>query len=246
MGLKAAAREDIVGLIFLRTAICYCVHLFQHLLGLMVKGVGLRQQQLLKLLLQNKNGLGIDDLAAALEISRTAVQQHIASLEREGYIRHDSFGKTAGRPVRIYVLTEEGINLFPKQYSWFSEILLEDVREHEGAEGLKKFMRRLGVRTGKSLLAQVDGKSKEERVEFLIAAMREMGYEAQATRLEGGGEQIAADNCVYHNVAMKYEEVCEFDRALITTVLDNEVEAVECMASGGNCCLFRLLGKDEK
>jgi predicted ArsR family transcriptional regulator len=64
-----------------------------------------RQHQILKLLLENKRGLSIDEFAAALSISRTAVQQHLSNLERDGYIQAGVFNKTAGRPVRTFVLT---------------------------------------------------------------------------------------------------------------------------------------------
>lgn len=212
----------------------------------MTKSIGTRRQQLLKLLLQNKSGMGIDALAAELGISRTAVQQHIASLERDGYLVCDSFAKTAGRPVRLYILTEEGINLFPKQYSWFSELVLDDIKETQGDSGLEDFMHRLGVRTAKSLLPQVEGKNEAEKIDFLINTMQGMGYEAEAvTQTQTNDEEplINACNCVYHTVAMKYEQVCEFDRALISTVLGKKVEQTHCMAKGEHNCQFLLRKK---
>jgi predicted ArsR family transcriptional regulator len=209
----------------------------------MTKSIGTRRQQLLKLLLQNKSGMGIDALAAELGISRTAVQQHIASLERDGYLVSDSFAKTAGRPVRLYILTEEGINLFPKQYSWFSELVLDDIKETQGNAGLEDFMHRLGVRTANSLLPQVEGKTEAEKIDFLINTMQGMGYEAGVapqTQTDGEEPLINACNCVYHTIAMKYEQVCEFDRALISTVLGKEVEQTQCMAKGKHTCQFLL------
>ncbi len=214
----------------------------------MTKGVGTRQQQLLKLLLQNKDGMGIDALAAELDISRTAVQQHIASLERDGYLKCDSFAKTAGRPVRLYVLTEEGVNFFPKQYSWFSELVLEDIKESQGSEGLETFMHRLGVRTGESILPQVAGKTEDEKVTFLVNMLQEMGYEAQVGDQELDGEivpSINVCNCVYHSVAMKYEQVCTFDVALVSTVLGRDMELAQCMAKGDHVCQVFLQNKQK-
>ncbi|RLA20389.1 MAG: ArsR family transcriptional regulator [Gammaproteobacteria bacterium] len=212
----------------------------------MTKGVGVRQQQLLKLLLQNKSGMGIDALAAGLDISRTAVQQHIASLERDGYLICDSFAKTAGRPVRLYVLTEEGVNFFPKQYSWFSELLLDDIKETQGAAGLEAFMHRLGERTGKSLLPQIEGKSEAERIDFLVNLLEEMGYEAQAGNQEVDGSKVPSVevcNCVYHSIAMKYEQVCAFDVALVSTVLGRDMKLAQCMAKGDHICQVLLQNK---
>ena len=44
----------------------------------MTEKIRSRQQQILKLLLENKAGLSIDEIATALNISRNAVQQHFA------------------------------------------------------------------------------------------------------------------------------------------------------------------------
>ncbi|ORU92431.1 MAG: hypothetical protein A6F70_02620 [Cycloclasticus sp. symbiont of Bathymodiolus heckerae] len=210
----------------------------------MLKGVGSRQQELLTFLLHNKQGMSFDALAQELGISRAAVQQHIASLERNKFVEAGSHHKTAGRPVRLYVITEAGINLFPKQYSWFSELVLEDIRETQGDEGLASFMSRLGTRTADSLKPQVEALSDEGKAEFLIKTMREMGYQASIQHNAAGqSDSISACNCVYHNLAMKYEQVCEFDRSLISTVLGKDIEQISCMAKGGRTCEFKLLDK---
>ncbi|MCX7107127.1 MAG: winged helix-turn-helix transcriptional regulator [Methylococcales bacterium] len=97
-----------------------------------------RQQQILKLLLENKAGLSIDEIATVLAISRNAVQQHFSVLEKDGYIQAGVLNKTAGRPVRSYVLTEAGINSFPKQYAWFSELILNDLKNELGSEAFER------------------------------------------------------------------------------------------------------------
>jgi DeoR family transcriptional regulator, suf operon transcriptional repressor len=85
----------------------------------MFYGFGARQQQLLKGLLEHKSGLTVDELTRLLGITRTAVNQHLLALERSGYIAKDKLTKTGGRPGYTYVLTEQGLDLFPKQYAWF-------------------------------------------------------------------------------------------------------------------------------
>jgi len=91
----------------------------------MSQEISSRQNQILKLLLENRKGLCIDNVADALDISRTAVQKHFAALENEGYIKKKTLNKTAGRPVTVYALTDKGINYFPKQYAWFFGINAE-------------------------------------------------------------------------------------------------------------------------
>ena len=211
----------------------------------MIKGVGSRQQALLTLLLNNKQGMSFDELANALSISRAAVQQHISSLEGNNFVTRGQLNKTAGRPVRLYIITEQGINLFPKQYSWFSELVLDDIRETQGEEGLVQFMKRLGERTADSLKPQIEGFNEKEKADFLINTMRDMGYQA-TIHTDDVSQQasISACNCVYHNIAMKYEQVCEFDRSLIGAILNKDVEQMHCMAKGAQACEFKLLDKD--
>ena len=60
---------------------------------------GQRRQSLLNLLLERKDGLTIDQMAAALGITRTAVREHVGALERERLIAAGALaGSTGGRP----------------------------------------------------------------------------------------------------------------------------------------------------
>src|SRR5450631_1163014 len=98
----------------------------------MLLNVSPRQHQILEQLLENRTGLSIDALAKAPDISRAAVQQHIVGLEGDGYIKKNALNKTAGRPVVIYGITDNGINFFPKQYAWFSDLILSELLQEMG------------------------------------------------------------------------------------------------------------------
>jgi predicted ArsR family transcriptional regulator len=124
-----------------------------------------RQQQILALLLENKMGLSIDELARSLKISRAAVQQHFVALERDGLIRKKHLHKTAGRPMNIYELTHKGINQFPKQYAWFSEIILADLLEEISPERFVGYMQKLGEKMAGQLASRLQGKSFDDSIE---------------------------------------------------------------------------------
>jgi len=202
----------------------------------MTEKIGSRQQQILKLLLENKAGLSIDEIAAALAISRNAVQQHFTALERDGYIQTGGLNKTAGRPVRAYILTEAGINSFPKQYAWFSELILSNLKEEMGSEAFQRYLHKLGVSLSQNLLPQFEGKPSGERIDELLKIMEQLGFQAKAV-----DSSIEACNCIYHDLAQKHEEICEFDRTLISSLLDKEIDHVECMATGGAVCRFKII-----
>ncbi|MDD1627572.1 MAG: HTH domain-containing protein [Methylococcaceae bacterium] len=210
----------------------------------MIEKIRPRQQQILKLLLENKAGLSIDEVATALSISRNAVQQHFAVLERDGYIQAGVLNKTAGRPVRSFVLTKAGINSFPKQYAWFSELILADMKNEMGSEVFQRYLHKLGSNLSQSLLPQFEGKQTGERIEALLKVMDGLGFDARNMTDSGNNEQtIEARNCIYHDLAQKHEEICEFDRTLISSLLDKDIDHVECMAKGGAVCCFKIINK---
>jgi predicted ArsR family transcriptional regulator len=203
-----------------------------------------RQHQILNLLLENKAGLSIDEIATALNISRNAVQQHFVVLERDGYIRADLLNKTAGRPVRLFVLTEAGINSFPKQYAWFSELILTDLKNELGSEAFQRYLHKLGSNLSQSLLPQFKGKEIDERIEALLNVMDGLGFNTKnMTGSDGNERTIEAYNCIYHDLAQKHEEICEFDRALMSSLLDKDIDHVACMAKGGVVCRFNIINK---
>jgi DeoR family suf operon transcriptional repressor len=210
----------------------------------MAKKIRSTQYQILKLLLENKTGLNIDEIATALNISRNAVQQHFSVLERDGYIQAGELKKTAGRPVRSYVLTETGINSFPKQYAWFSELILTDLKNEMGSEAFQRYLHRLGNNLSQNFLSRFKGKQTDERIEELLKVMDELGFKTKNLKDSDSNERtIEACNCIYHDLAQKHEEICEFDRTLMSSLLDKDIEHVECMAKGGAVCRFKIINK---
>lgn len=200
-----------------------------------------RQHQILNLLLKNKAGLSIDDIATALSISRNAVQQHFSKLERDGYVEMGRLNKTAGRPVRTFVLSEAGLNSFPKQYAWFSELILGNLKEDMGSDAFKQYLHKLGYSLSQTLLPGFEGMPTNKRIETLLKVMDDLGFQTKATEdPDGHHRTIEASNCIYHALAQKYEEICEFDRVLISSLLGKTIDHVECMAKGGAICSFRI------
>ncbi len=208
----------------------------------MAEKIGARQHEILILLLENKAGLSIDQIASVLNISRNAVQQHFTVLEKDGYIQKGVLNKTAGRPVRSFVLTEAGINSFPKQYAWFSELILTDLKNELGSEAFQRYLHKLGNNLSQSLLPQFEGKQTDERIKALLKVMDALNFNVRNMTDSGTNEQvIGAYNCIYHDLAQKHEELCEFDRTLMSSLLDKDIDHVECMAKGGAVCRFKII-----
>ena len=56
------------------------------------------RRQVLTQLIERKRGVTVDEIIASVGLSRTAVNQHLMVLEREGYVRKAASRKTGGRP----------------------------------------------------------------------------------------------------------------------------------------------------
>ncbi|MBT5469857.1 MAG: HTH domain-containing protein [Nitrospina sp.] len=207
----------------------------------MFYGFGQRQHALLEALLFQKNGLTIDELASKLGITRTAVQQHALTLKQGGYIEKGNLTNTGGRPGQVYVLSKNGIELFPKQYSWLAELLLKSIKDQLGSPGFEEKLKEIGKGLAQNLKPKLQGLSLIEKMQEVSNIMQTLGYKTEL-ELKDGEELpvLKAHNCIYHHLAQDFEEVCQLDCALLESLLDKEIEHEECMVRDGDVCKFKI------
>ena len=192
------------------------------------------RDRILELLLRSEEPLGVQALAAALGVSRNAAHQHVVALEREGLIERASAIRTKGRPSQGFRLSAAGRATFPRQYALLSKQLLAELSRRLGPAELRDAMRRIGETLADSLAPQVDA---AEPVPSIAALMRELGYESKA--VDGaGGLEIEAHNCVFHDLAIADQTICEVDLALLRSLSGRQVEHRRCMARGERSCRF--------
>lgn len=210
----------------------------------MLELLGRRQKDLLKLLLRHKGGLTVDELGTRLQVTRNAIRQHLAVLESDGFVQHGESKATGGRPTQLYVLSQKGRELFPRQYSWLAQLMLDSVKQESGGDALRKRLGALGTKVGNQLRAQNPAlRTRADRVLKLAELMEQLGYNTASTTVLDP-TVISADNCVFHDLALKDPEVCQFDLALLSTFTDSRVDHQECMAKGGHVCRFKFRPKD--
>ena len=200
----------------------------------MLEGLGRTQQDLLHALLHQPAGMSIDDLAQALAITRTAVRQHLAALERDGLVKRGATRPTGRRPEQLHELTDLAREQFPRQYPLLANLLIGEVAGLLGQEALLALMRQLG----RKLAADLEHKVVDEA--RIVEHMNNAGYEAQVFFRSGGAPQIVAHNCVFHHLAKAHPVGCELDLALIGALGGADVSHEECMLRGGQVCRFAL------
>jgi len=207
----------------------------------MLDMLGSRQQDLLTLLLETKSGLTVDELAAGLAITRNAVRQHLAALENSGVVAASETRPSGGRPQQLYILSDKGFELFPRQYTLLAKLLVEAVVQDGGSAGLAKRMKTMGLAASKQLQSEQPlMKTQAERVRKLVIVMKQLGYGAKEVPGAGKTTIIEADNCVFHSLAREHAEICQFDLALMANFSGQPVDHQSCMALGDNVCRFKL------
>lgn len=210
----------------------------------MIEKLGGRQKQLLQELLKKKSGVTVDELSKGLKITRNAIRQHLAALARDGLLSAGTTRPSGGRPQQLYILTDKGREVFPRHYSWFAQLVVEAIKHEHGAEGLRKRLGAMGADVAAQLRTQHPGlKTREQKVRTLATVMSQLGYNATSTGSAHKTPVIEADNCIFHELAVKNPEICHFDLEMMGEFADSKVDHQECMARGGNVCRFRFMPK---
>ncbi|HEY8487353.1 MAG TPA: HTH domain-containing protein [Limnochordales bacterium] len=192
---------------------------------------------LMRLLLYHKDGMTVEELASALGISRSAVQQHLALLEREGMVSASSRRRAAGRPSRVFRLSDAGYEQFPRRYDLLSTRTLQVLQQSMGEQALEQLLSQVAEQVACELMPRVQAAAPSRRVAVVVGLMNELGYEARAA---DDLQSIEAVNCVYHHLAAQTRAVCRFDVRLLSRLLGCCVEQSACMADGAPHCLFHL------
>ncbi|OTG67498.1 helix-turn-helix transcriptional regulator [Acinetobacter silvestris] len=203
----------------------------------MIKTLGQTQQNLLHALHVHPSGLSMGLLVELLEITRTAIRQHIFALETQGFIQKGQIQASGGRPSQFYQLSSKGFDLFPKQYALFSKFLLSAALAEKGEHGLSTWLNQLGMYVAQDFKAQMLNERLPIRLIKTVNIMNTLAYDAALVETEAL-PAIEANNCVYHDLAREYPQVCQFDLALLSELTESKVTHEKCMQKGDPVCRF--------
>ncbi len=195
---------------------------------------GETRAQILHLLRRSR--LTITALAERLRVTDNAVRTHIAVLERDGIVeRVDTQRDTGGKPARVYRLTDQGEELFPKAYALVLEGLVAEIARTDGPARATELLRAVGKRAAAGTSAATN---PNDRVAAAAAALRSLGADLDVERTEGGW-QLQGYACPLSAVSAKHAEVCSLAKALIEEITGQPVTEA-CDRSGRPRCAFRV------
>jgi predicted ArsR family transcriptional regulator len=182
------------------------------------------------------------DLVEHLEVTSTAVRQHLERLEAEGWIEVTGLRRGRGRPRHVYALTRQADRLFPQQYDSLALDLLEAIdRLPEGAGVLDRILatrREMWMERYGPLL---EGKALDEQLAAVTALFNAKGGLTEYAAQPDGTFLLTKRNCSISAVTAEHPRFCQEERAWLQEVLRAPVEALQSRAVGDAACVFRIL-----
>lgn len=189
-------------------------------------------------ILRQKETATAKDLSAALNITLSAVRQQLAIMEGEGLVIAEREIGKPGRPTHHYRLTDKADSHFTKNYVDLSLELIDSLIESAGKSGLKRFLLKRKERFIAKHREALYKKSQAESVVRCVANTQDRsGYMAKV-KVEEKLNIIEEYNCPFIEVARKYPEFCEMERASYEEIFGRKVELDGCRARGANVCRF--------
>lgn len=189
--------------------------------------------------LKRRSGGTVDELAKALGLSPMCIRQHLALLDRDGYVTPREVRRRTGRPHYFYTLTEKADSLFPKSYDRLASGILDELKENGGAEQVRALMRRLGDKLGAQYAEALADKPLRERMEAVVNLLGDGSPLGEWKEMEEGYTLTEYD-CPYHRVSREHPEVCLMHARVLSRVLEADVQRLESRATGGKHCTYLL------
>jgi DeoR family suf operon transcriptional repressor len=205
------------------------------------------QKKILEYLLSHPDGATLEELSAHLGITKTAAKEHVLKVLHLGLLTFTDLKGSVGRPKRRYLLSSEGHESFPKQYSWLSNVLLELLAEDLGEKTVARLMADLGKKVAGSMKPRFEkARSTAELLALVTEALNELGYRAMLKQSDvRKGAVVEATHCVYHSVAKEHPALCGFDISFLEKSSGMSVQMESCIAKGGAVCRFCLKTKKD-
>lgn len=190
---------------------------------------------------QLRGRASIKDVAADLGVTASAVRLHLTQLQATGAVRADKVREGVGRPYYVYSVTPQAHDLFYKDYGDLARLLLQEVSETQGADGLQSVLRRVGDKLADLYRDQVGSQALADRIAAWADLLDQRGVAVEIEKTEDGF-LLREYGCPYQNVAFANRAVCEMERQVMARLLESGVRLTQCVLDGYRGCKFAIAG----
>jgi predicted ArsR family transcriptional regulator len=184
------------------------------------------------------------DLAEILGIQESAARGHLDRLEDRGIVRPVFRREGVGRPRKRYLLTPQGLELFPRRYELLLDSLMQELLAREGEGYVSALFAETARRMAQAVAREVpSGASREERAKILSRALNDLGFRSTVETMSDGEIRVVRNNCVFRHTALSHAYLlCEvFDKHLTEALLGQTgVDLQDAITRGGSRCTHLL------
>jgi len=184
-----------------------------------------------------------EELAEQLDVTVSAVRQHLQSLTAADLVAHREERSGPGRPRHVYRLAPAAEALFPRSYGELTVELLDYIGDEDPDLVARAFERRRRARVERTR-ARLAGLDFDARVAEVARVLDEDGYLAEVEPLPaaaGAGWRIVEHNCAILAVAQRYGHACGAEIAFLREVLpDADVTRVSHILTGAHACTYEV------
>lgn len=175
------------------------------------------------------------DLSSELGISKVAVHRHLEDLEREGLVRARTVkAEGRGRPKQVFEAVDE-----QAPYVRMCGDVLTHLKELFGAGAVIQVLNRRNAQLLEHLSPHMDGLNLEQKLNCLADYLTEQGYQARFY-YQDGHWFLEQGRCPKLALSMEHSEFCHTELDMYQRLLGVPVNREERIATGGECCRYRV------
>ncbi len=181
-----------------------------------------------------------EELAEALDITASAVRQHLNALRSAGYIAANQQRGLPGRPADVFHTTLLTETMFVRDTNDLSVELLSFMEE-ENPELVSRVFERRRQRRVAETASKLAGKTLGEKVAVLTAELDAEGFLADFDQIDSTHYRINLHSCAIWIVATRYGQACASELDYLRELLpEATVERVTHKTAGAHVCAYEV------
>jgi predicted ArsR family transcriptional regulator len=184
----------------------------------------------------------VTELADYLAMAPVSVRHHLDLLIGDNLVEASRVRRQAGagRPKRLYALTEQADALFPNNYQQLARESLDILKRTLPPEKFAGVMTELAHKAAARAPQELTALPQAERLQSAIRFLNDEGYMAFC---ECGQDEILLHtcHCPYKELLSEHPEICQIDHVLIQRLTGMTPLRVSHMTNGGVRCTYKLI-----
>jgi len=180
----------------------------------------------------------VNEFAEELRLTDNAVRAHLASLERDRLVINSGMKPGFRKPHATYALGPEAEQFFPKAYGRLVSLLMAIFSRQVEPRNFRAGMRAAGRTVANEHLAELQGKTRQQRIDAALGVLKELGGSA-TFKEEDGKHFIYGNGCPIAAATANHPEACLLAESMLTELIGSPVKQ-HCLRGPTPSCRFEV------